>query len=470
MIGKKILNYEIKSLIGEGGMGNVYLGEHTQIGRKVAIKVLHQRLASNESLRERFRNEASAMALLQHPNIVMLHDYLESEDGLFLIMEYVEGIDLDDYIRKVTGPIGEEETKVLMSQLLKAFSYAHEQGVIHRDIKPSNILIAKNRTIKVLDFGIAKLLDGDKTLTKTGTQMGTVLYMSPEQVRGQKIDQRTDIYSLGVTLFQMVTGQAPYKTDTTEYEVYHQIVHDPLPKASTIYPGVSVGLENTIERATFKDMDQRFSSCEEFLRSILQTTGDKNLQSNKGQDITQKTPQNSEVLKSEVVGEKSHEQNHISWNKISRSEIFSKIQLLNSNRFHIGHNIPNSLIISFLKYCFNTTVEEFIPKYGKVQFLLDRSPWKNGKGGVLFTTEIIAIVDHATKSKVARKWDEIRDIKSYFVEGSDNILRIEIFALDEKRDQKINFNYESNEINDAENLHKILSALSSKHQELKAQN
>jgi serine/threonine protein kinase len=222
MIGTKILNYEIKSLL--GGMGNVYLGEHTQLERKVAVKMLHPRLTSNSALRERFKNEASAMAHLQHPNIVALYDYMENEDGLFLIMEYVEGHELDHYIKNVTGPISEEEIEKIMAQTLGAFDFAHSKGIVHRDIKPSNILLTAEGQVKVLDFGIAKLLDADKTLTKTGTQMGTVLYMSPEQVKGEKVDQRSDIYALGVTLFQMATGQAPYRSDTTEFEVYNQIV------------------------------------------------------------------------------------------------------------------------------------------------------------------------------------------------------------------------------------------------------
>lgn len=272
MIGKKILNYEIKSLLGEGGMGNVYLAEHEQLGRKVAVKMLHPRLTSNESLRERFKNEASAMAHLQHPNIVTLYDYTESEDGLFLIMEYVEGHELDHYIKNVTGPIGEEEIEKIMAQTLGAFEYAHAKGIVHRDIKPSNILLTAEGQVKVLDFGIAKLLDADKTLTKTGTQMGTVLYMSPEQVKGEKVDQRSDIYALGVTLFQMATGQAPYRSDTTEFEVYNQIVRDPLPKASTIYPGASEKIDTIIAKATAKDLKNRYQNCEEFLADFKNTS------------------------------------------------------------------------------------------------------------------------------------------------------------------------------------------------------
>jgi len=265
MIGKKILNYEIKKLLGEGGMGNVYLAEHTQLGRKVAIKSLHPQLVKNEGLRARFKNEASTMAHLQHPKIVTLYDYVEEEDGLFLIMEFVEGLPLDEYIREKSGPIPSEIAIPMMMQILDAFSYAHSKGIVHRDIKPSNIIISDRDEIKILDFGIAKLLsEAGNKLTKTGTQMGTVFYMSPEQVQGKDIDIRSDIYSLGVTFYQMLTGISPYDGMTTEFEVYSKIVSEPLPNASSLYPGVPEFLDKVILKSTAKNKADRFQSCEEF--------------------------------------------------------------------------------------------------------------------------------------------------------------------------------------------------------------
>ena len=265
MIGKKILNYEIKKLLGEGGMGNVYLAEHTQLGRKVAVKSLHPQLVKNEGLRARFKKEASTMAHLQHPKIVTLYDYVEEEDGLFLIMEFVEGLPLDEYIREKSGPIPSEIAIPMMMQILDAFSYAHSKGIVHRDIKPSNIIISDRDEIKILDFGIAKLLsEAGNKLTKTGTQMGTVFYMSPEQVQGKDIDIRSDIYSLGVTFYQMLTGISPYDGMTTEFEVYSKIVSEPLPNASSLYPGVPEFLDKVILKATAKNKADRFQSCEEF--------------------------------------------------------------------------------------------------------------------------------------------------------------------------------------------------------------
>jgi len=270
MIGKKILNYEIKTLLGEGGMGNVYLAEHTQLGRRVAIKSLHQQLVKNEGLRIRFKNEASTMAHLQHSKIVALYDYVEEPDGLYLIMEYVDGLPLDEYIRSKSGPIPFEKAIPMMRQILDAFYYAHSKGIVHRDIKPSNILIDKNGEIKILDFGIAKMLnDGSgHKLTKTGTQMGTVYYMSPEQVQGKDIDIRSDIYSLGVTFFQMLTGSCPYDGLTTEFEVYSKIVSEPLPLASKLYPGVPEFLDQVILKSTQKNRDERFKDCEDFSKNL----------------------------------------------------------------------------------------------------------------------------------------------------------------------------------------------------------
>lgn len=271
MNGEQILNYRLLSKIGEGGMGSVYVAQHTQIERKAAIKALHPNLVNNPQIRERFKNEAATMARLKHPNIVSLYDYLESPQGLFLIIEFVEGLPLDHYIQKISGPISEEQALLLFGKILDGFAYAHEQGVVHRDIKPSNLMISPDGTdVKILDFGIAKILGNDsKSLTKTGSRMGTVLYMSPEQVKGQPLDQRSDIYSLGVTLFQMLTGRCPYNEEAmTEYEVYDQIVNHSLPRAQSFYPRVSPRMQAIIDRATAKNPAERFSSCLEFKRAI----------------------------------------------------------------------------------------------------------------------------------------------------------------------------------------------------------
>jgi serine/threonine protein kinase len=188
-------------------MGTVYLAEHLTIHRKVAIKVLKPEVAQKEEIRKRFKNEASLMAHLQHPNIVGLIDYLEQEDGLYLIMEYVDGRGLDEVIKDLSQPFPIPRATEIFIKVLSAFAYAHKNGIIHRDVKPSNILITSNDEVKVLDFGIAKLVgETQNHLTKTGTHMGTVYYMSPEQVKAEQLDQRSDIYSLGITFYELLAG------------------------------------------------------------------------------------------------------------------------------------------------------------------------------------------------------------------------------------------------------------------------
>jgi len=271
MINKQLLSYKIISVLGEGGMGTVYLAEHNSFDRKVAIKAIHPHLAKNEEIRRRFKNEAATMARLQHANIVSLYDYFDDDEGLYLIMELVEGVELEAYLRNIGSPLDEYVSSAFMKQLLDAFSHAHDKGVVHRDIKPANILITKDGVIKVLDFGIAKIVDGDgvNNMTRTGTQIGTVYYMSPEQVQGKKVDLRSDIYSLGVTFYQMLTAQNPYISCTTEFEVYSKIVQEQLPSPKLINPSISDVIISILNRATAKDREDRFQTCEQFKHAIL---------------------------------------------------------------------------------------------------------------------------------------------------------------------------------------------------------
>ena len=265
-----IANYQILKVLGNGGMGTVYLAQHTQIGRKVAIKELKPDYARDPSIRQRFKNEAALMANLHHPNIVSLHDYMETPTGVFLIMEYVEGITLDHYIHQVSGPVLENKAIEAFSQILDAVEYAHERSIIHRDIKPANIMISTNGTIKILDFGIAKNIDpSERALTRTGIKMGTIYYMSPEQVLARELDIRTDIYSLGITLYEMITGKNPYIVDLSEYEISNKIVNEPLPHARHFYPNVSDEMQDILEKATAKDPVQRFQSAVEFKAALL---------------------------------------------------------------------------------------------------------------------------------------------------------------------------------------------------------
>jgi Protein kinase domain len=189
------------------------------------------------------------------------------------VMEFVEGVPLDEWINKKTGPIPEPRAAELLRQILDGVGYAHARGIIHRDIKPSNFLITPDEQVKILDFGIAHAMEGhEMKLTKTGTRLGTVLYMSPEQVQGHTIDLRSDIYAIGVTLFQMLTGQCPYRHDATEFQVFEQIVHHPLPRAAGIYPMVSPHMQYLIDKATAKSPQQRFQGCAEFFETMIGAT------------------------------------------------------------------------------------------------------------------------------------------------------------------------------------------------------
>lgn len=266
---KIIQNYKVSHLLGSGGMGEVWAGAHMYMDRKVAIKALHPSLVSNAEIRARFKNEAVTMSQLDHPNIVRLYDYIEETDGVYLVMEFVEGDPMDQYILRKSGPIPEAHALQLFGQMLAGLEYAHSRGVVHRDIKPSNFMITRQFQIKILDFGIAKLLENfGAQHTKTGSRIGTVLYMSPEQVKGQAVDTRSDIYALGVTLFQMLTGQCPYSNQLTEYDVYQKIVNEPLPRAASFYPAVSTQMQALIDKATAKQPQDRFQTCGQFLAAI----------------------------------------------------------------------------------------------------------------------------------------------------------------------------------------------------------
>ena len=269
MIGKKILNYEITALIGEGGMGNVYLAKHTKLDRVVAIKSILPELVNNDEIKKRFLNEATSMSKLQHPNIVAMYDYHSDDEGLYLIMEYVEGKELDDYVRNLGKPLDEELSMVFMKQILSAFSHAHEKGIVHRDIKPGNIIISNSGEIKILDFGIAKIVGEEAhQLTKTGTQVGTVYYMSPEQVLGKKITHLSDIYSLGVTMYELVTSINPYKGITTEYEIYDKIVKHDLPDPRDSNSKLSKHISEVLAKASSKDPKERYQTCQEFAMAL----------------------------------------------------------------------------------------------------------------------------------------------------------------------------------------------------------
>ena len=269
MIPVDLLNYQLIRLLGRGGMGEVYLARNKNIEQYVAVKALHPKYANNPMIRSRFKQEAVMLNSLNHPNIVKFLNFVENEYGVLLIMEYVEGQTLEDFIMKKNGLIVEKKAYPIFTEILNAFSYAHQHGIIHRDIKPSNILLDRNGHVKIMDFGIAQIISEVNEKTIGGMAMGTPAYMSPEQVFGQPLNQRSDIYSLGVLFHQMLTGRAPYDSTTmSEMEIKGHVVNEKLPRMKNYYPYISDGMQQVVDKATAKKPEGRFATCDEMFRAV----------------------------------------------------------------------------------------------------------------------------------------------------------------------------------------------------------
>lgn len=270
MIGDYINNYEIDEILDEGGMSTVYLGIHKYLKKKVAVKMLNPVLQKNPMYKKRFLNEAKLLSRLNHPNIITLYDYVENDSGIFLITEYIKGQTLDEYVDLVSGPIPQSRAIKIIVQVLDAVGHMHSKSMIHRDIKPSNIMITSDDTIKLIDFGIAKhLLKNQSLVTQGGAKLGTTIFMSPQQVKGKVLDRRTDIYSIGATLFYVLTGQYPYDKNLSEYEIYNKIVTQAFPDPRTFYVGVSDKMRAIIRKAAENQPLDRYQACEEFSIDLL---------------------------------------------------------------------------------------------------------------------------------------------------------------------------------------------------------
>ncbi|HNX37510.1 MAG TPA: bifunctional serine/threonine-protein kinase/formylglycine-generating enzyme family protein [Candidatus Cloacimonadota bacterium] len=251
--GSVIRDYKIISLIGEGGMGKVYLAEETILGRKVALKVLNQIFTGDSQFSQRFINEARIQSKLVHSGIVTLYNFFEQEGSHVMVMEYAAGKTLRETLNS-TGPIPEARALKLFRQIIATLDYAHEQGIIHRDIKPANIMIDERDQVRLMDFGIARLAN-DRHLTETGKNIGTLYYMSPEQVAASKsLDFHTDIYSAGIVLFEMLSGKLPFQTDTdSDYFLMKEILESPLPDPRQHYPYISDTAVALLDALTQKD-------------------------------------------------------------------------------------------------------------------------------------------------------------------------------------------------------------------------
>jgi serine/threonine-protein kinase len=284
MLGRTIGNYEVVSQFGEGGMGELFLGRHTRLAREVIIKTIRTEDFSQrqvEHLRDRLEREAFVQSQLDHPNIVRVYDFIAIGDTTCIVMEYVPGRDLRKMISRETGPVPAARAIRLFKQVLAAVDYAHHfiyqdksgerhQGIIHRDLKPANILVTPEDVVKVTDFGIVKVR-GVKGGTQMGFNPGTPEYMSPEQARGRELDQRSDIYSLGVVFYEMLTGHVPFEDDgsgTSDYEIRRGHIEMPVPPFSKYYPGVSAELEKITFKALEKSPDDRYQTSHQFLEIL----------------------------------------------------------------------------------------------------------------------------------------------------------------------------------------------------------
>jgi len=277
MIGNTIGSYKVTEKIGEGGMGSVYKGVDLMLEREVAIKALRPELARQPDIVERFRAEAVTLAKLNHPNIATLFSFLRQGDDFFMVMEFVRGETLDSALRR-SGGMSVERAVPLFCQALEGIDHAHRFGIIHRDIKPANMMLTASPpvpgavatgSIKVMDFGIARVL-GSARMTRQGNVIGTVEYMSPEQVRGQETDARSDIYSLGILLYEMLTGRVPFHSES-EYELMRSQCDDAPPPPREFVSSIPLPIEQAIMRALAKNPEARFQSAGELRAALLGT-------------------------------------------------------------------------------------------------------------------------------------------------------------------------------------------------------
>jgi serine/threonine-protein kinase len=256
--------YRITERIGSGGMADVYCADDMHLGREVAIKILHRRFSQDEEFVERFRREASAAAGLQHPNVVAVFDRGSHDDTWYIAMERLKGRTLKQLIND-DAPIDQRRAIDLTIQVLQAAGFAHKRGVVHRDFKPHNVIVGDDDSVKVTDFGIARA--GASEMTETGSIMGTAQYLSPEQAQGQRVDARSDLYSIGIILFELLAARVPFTGDSA-VSIALKHVSEPAPSVATLRPDVHPVLESIVARALVKDPAGRFQSAEEFVLAL----------------------------------------------------------------------------------------------------------------------------------------------------------------------------------------------------------
>src|SRR5918994_2412166 len=257
--------YRVLERLGSGGMADVYCAEDTQLGRKVAVKLLYRRFAEDDEFVERFRREASSAAGLQHPNIVGVFDRGEWDGTYYIAMEYLEGHTLKQLVRE-HGAMPPELAVDITIQVLRAAKFAHKRGVVHRDIKPHNVILDEEGRAKVTDFGIARA--GASDMTETGSILGTAQYLSPEQAQGRPVDARADLYSIGIVLYELLTGRVPFDADSPVTVALKQVNEAPIPPAELV-PAIPPAIEAGVLPALEKDPAHRFADADEFAAALM---------------------------------------------------------------------------------------------------------------------------------------------------------------------------------------------------------
>jgi len=313
MIGRTISHYKIIEKLGEGGMGVVYKAEDTKLKREVAIKFLPRQIVASEDERARFKIEAQAAAALNHPNIATIHAIEEVEGEMFIVMEFIDGQELRKLLID-NGQLSSDNCLNYAAQIAEGLKAAHAKGITHRDIKSSNIMVTESGQVKIMDFGLAKM-GGDVHLTKAGTTLGTAAYMSPEQARGEEVDHRTDIWAFGVVLYEMLTGQLPFRGVYEAAMMYSILNEDPLPILS-LRPEAPTAFERIVNTALAKSRDARYQHVDEMrlaLKALI-----KDLETG----VSEEQPS---ILMPFIAGEKEVLEQHESFCIVAREQELAKL-------------------------------------------------------------------------------------------------------------------------------------------------